>query len=106
MSGALKTRDLQRDPRFALHGPPVLLSTETKPTGPGDAKISGRANPETDRDRIKQMLTARGMDADAFTDSHFFTAGIEEAVLTQLEGPTMTITLWRPGHPLHHTTRT
>ena len=49
MPGALKARDLQRDPRFALHG--ATVDTELGPDG-GDAKIAGRAIEITDADEV------------------------------------------------------
>ncbi|MDL4776848.1 pyridoxamine 5'-phosphate oxidase family protein [Actinomadura xylanilytica] len=103
MPGALKGRDLLRDPRFALHGPPVILGDAG--AAPGDAKLSGRAVAVTDRDQIAPMLTARGLDPAAFGESHFFKTDIREAVLTRIEGAVMAIDLWRPGRELHHFTR-
>jgi len=38
MAGAVKARDLLRDPRFALHG-----GTEDPPAWTGDVKVAGRA---------------------------------------------------------------
>ncbi|MDX3102066.1 pyridoxamine 5'-phosphate oxidase family protein [Nonomuraea angiospora] len=101
MPGAVKARDLQRDPRFALHGPPVLLSVDGSATSTGDTKLSGYAVEVTDRDQITPMLAARGFGPDAFRESHFFKADIREVVLTQFEGSAMVIDLWRPGLGLH-----
>ncbi|MFC6879101.1 MULTISPECIES: pyridoxamine 5'-phosphate oxidase family protein [Actinomadura] len=97
MPGARKAADLRRDPRFALHGPPLILSADDPAAAPGDAKVSGRAVAATDPAEIAAMLDARGLDPDSFRDSHFFKADIEEAVLTRVEGKAMTILLWRPG---------
>ncbi|MEU7694017.1 pyridoxamine 5'-phosphate oxidase family protein [Microbispora hainanensis] len=101
MPGALKARDLRRDPRFALHGPPVLLdaaeSTDSAGSSGGDTKLSGYAVEVTDRDRIAPMLAARGFGPDAFSESHFFIADIREVVLTTIEGSAMVMDLWRPG---------
>ncbi|MEU8176611.1 pyridoxamine 5'-phosphate oxidase family protein [Microbispora hainanensis] len=107
MPGALKARDLRRDPRFALHGPPVLLdaaeSTDSADVSGsagspgGDTKLSGYAVEVTDRDRIAPMLAARGFGPDAFSESHFFIADIREVVLTRIEGSAMVMDLWRPG---------
>ncbi|OPG14301.1 pyridoxamine 5'-phosphate oxidase family protein [Microbispora sp. GKU 823] len=98
MPGALKARDLQRDPRFALHGPPVILGAgEAAGSSGGDTKLSGYAVEVTDRDRLAPMLAARGFGPDAFSESHFFTADIREVVLTQIEGSAMVMDLWRPG---------
>jgi hypothetical protein len=44
---ALKARDLQRDPRFALHGGPA----DPDAGWDGDAKLSGHAEELTDRER-------------------------------------------------------
>ncbi|WP_433153675.1 pyridoxamine 5'-phosphate oxidase family protein [Actinomadura nitritigenes] len=100
MPGALKARDLQRDPRFALHGPPVILSADDPATAPGDAKVTGRAVEVADRETIAAMLTARGLAPDSFSESHFFTADIGEVVLTRIEGPAMVMDLWRPDQGL------
>ncbi|MEV7013413.1 pyridoxamine 5'-phosphate oxidase family protein [Streptosporangium sp. NPDC051022] len=103
--GALKARDLQRDPRFALHGPPVLLGVDDSAISSGDTKLSGHAVEVTDRDQITPMPAARGFGPDAFSESHFFRADIREVVLTQLEGSAMVIDLWRPGRGLHRLRR-
>src|SRR5919198_6363126 len=42
MSRAVKARDLQRDPRFALHS-----GSADPPHWPGDAKVAGRAQEMT-----------------------------------------------------------
>ncbi|WP_432872239.1 pyridoxamine 5'-phosphate oxidase family protein [Microbispora rosea] len=98
MPGALKARDLRRDPRFALHGPPVLLgAADSAGSSGGDTKLSGYAVEVTDRDRIAPMLAARGFGPDAFSESHFFIADIREVVLTRIEGSAMVMDLWRPG---------
>ncbi|PZG51933.1 pyridoxamine 5-phosphate oxidase [Spongiactinospora gelatinilytica] len=106
MPGALKARDLQRDPRFALHGPPVLLDADDPATTVGDVKLSGRAIEITDPERIASMWAARGIAPDAFEGSHFFTADIDEVAVIRIEGDEMVIDLWRPGHPLHRVRRT
>jgi hypothetical protein len=43
MAGARKGADLRRDPRFALHGPPVHPQEGKEAEWPGEAKIAGRA---------------------------------------------------------------
>jgi Pyridoxamine 5'-phosphate oxidase len=45
MSGARKGADLQRDPRFALHGPTFHPEEGKESNWPGEAKIAGRAFP-------------------------------------------------------------
>jgi len=104
MPGALKGRDLLRDPRFALHGPPALLAAETSGAA-GDVKLAGRAIRVTDRERIGAMLVARGFAADAFPESLFFTADLDEVVLTRMSDAGMVIDLWQPGQPVRHLPR-
>jgi hypothetical protein len=43
MPGALKGRDLRRDPRLALHSPSVDPPPDDPSAWPGEAKIAGRA---------------------------------------------------------------
>src|SRR5712691_2453129 len=45
MTGARKGRDLERDPRFALHGPTFHPAEGQESDWPGEAKIAGRAIP-------------------------------------------------------------
>src|SRR5919112_5436064 len=46
MSGARKLADLERDPRFALHGPTFSPEEGKEGEWPGEAKIAGRAIPD------------------------------------------------------------
>lgn len=48
---AQKARDLQRDPRFALHS-----GSEDPPAWPGDAKLAGSVEEITDPDRIRAIV--------------------------------------------------
>ncbi len=48
---AQKARDLQRDPRFALHS-----GSEDPPTWPGDAKLAGTVEEITDAERIREIV--------------------------------------------------
>jgi hypothetical protein len=43
MRDSLKLRDLRRDPRLALHCPTLEPPEENPESGPGDAKLAGRA---------------------------------------------------------------
>jgi hypothetical protein len=81
-SGAVKARDLARDPRFALHsGTGDSARWEGDPAlWPGDAKLSGRAS--------------------AQPGSHLFRAEIEEVVTVRLGGDPpdhLLIDSWREG---------
>jgi hypothetical protein len=84
MPGSLKLRDLERDPRLAVHSP-----TDDPPPGnprgwPGEAKIAGNAvdvpdSPEASGRRFRIDIT--------------------EAVLTHLNesGDQLVVESWRPG---------
>jgi len=84
MPGARKARDLQRDPRYALHANP---SDET--LAEGDAKVSGTAREVTGADR----------------DAHVFDLDIDEAVLVTVADDLLHIDLWHPGEPVVRTSR-
>src|SRR5262249_21082169 len=82
MPAAVKARDLQRDPRVAIHGP-----THDPPPGNdrgwiGEAKIAG---------------TASEVDSDG--DSHVFVIDIAESVITHLNeaGDRLVIESWTPA---------
>lgn len=68
MTGARKSADLVRDPRFALHGPTVHPEEGKEGEWPGEAKVAGTAH-----------LTSEEPDADAFV------ADITEVVITALD---------------------
>ena len=80
MTGSLKTLDLRRDPRIAIHGP---THDPTKAGAwRGEAKIAGRA-----------VEIRAGHDGDAFRIE------IEEAVITGLNRTRdgLVIESWKPG---------
>jgi hypothetical protein len=96
LANSQKLRDVERDPRIALHSP----STEP-PADPadsaawtGDAKVSGKAVP------MDESLLASVMQEGA--DGKYFTVDIEEVVLTRLDDPAehLLIELWKPDQPL------
>jgi hypothetical protein len=101
MPGARKARDLQRDPRFALHS-----GSDDPPGWEGDAKLSGRAEEITDPDRRLAVFRTRGSDPPS-PDSHLFRADIDEAVLIGLnaEQTLLVIELWRPDGSVKRTER-
>ena len=78
MSDALKARDLQRDPRFALHS-----ASEDPDVWTGDAKLAGTA----------EEVTKPG------ADSHRFRLDLEEVSTVGLdEGRKfLLIDVWKPG---------
>jgi Pyridoxamine 5'-phosphate oxidase len=104
MWGARKARDLQRDPRLALHS-----ASLTEPEWKGDAKVSGRAV-EVDDDAQKEALVrAQGNEGGGSPGNyHLFRVDIAEVVLVRVGGDPpdhMTIELWRPGEELRRTRR-
>jgi pyridoxamine 5'-phosphate oxidase-like protein len=100
MPRALKARDLQRDPRFALHSASFIAPDGDPSTWPGDAKLSGRAIEITDPEERRAAFADRGQSAEDFGDSHFFKADIHEVVYTGVRDNKLQIELWKPGHPL------
>lgn len=89
MPGALKARDLLRDPRFALHSP-----SSDPPEWTGDAKVSGRAVEITDRDRMAAVMGAAPSGP-----MHLFIADISEVAVVSLaeSGDHLVIEAWHEG---------
>ncbi|MFC0449694.1 pyridoxamine 5'-phosphate oxidase family protein [Rhodococcus jostii] len=88
MVGARKVRDLQRDPRFSLHSNPGHHTMEG-----GDAKISGRAD-EVLGERKQQIVDHY---PDEIPEADVFELGLDEVVLTTVDGDHLYVDLWRPG---------
>lgn len=86
---ALKARDLQRDPRFALHS-----GSEDPPEWPGDAKLAGVVEEVTDPERVQQLNGA----AAAGGPSHLFRLDLQEVSTVRLapSGKAIVITSWAP----------
>jgi hypothetical protein len=90
MWGAMKARDLQRDPRFALHGGPV----DPDAGWTGDAKLAGRVEEITDPDRV------RAINGEQVGRSHLFRAEICEVSVVLLGGDPpdhLVIVAWHSG---------
>ena len=97
MTGARKGADLERDPRFALHGPTFHPEVGKEGDWPGEAKIAGRAV------RVGPV-TPEGDDG---PEGDLFRADITEVVVTSLD-PTATklvVESWTPGRGLHRVER-
>lgn len=98
MTGARKGADLERDPRFALHGPVFHPEEGKEGDWPGEAKIAGRAIPagpvNTD-------------DASGQSDGQMFVADITEVVITGLDaGATrLVVESWTPDRGLRRVER-
>lgn len=81
MPRAVKARDLQRDPRVALHSAPVDAEMSD-----GDAKISGRAIEVTDATALAAYAQGSTPDGtEPVTDFHLFRVDIDEIVLTTVD---------------------
>jgi hypothetical protein len=106
MRDAVKARDLQRDPRYAIHG-------ASDPGGAwiGDGKISGRAEEVTDQATLEAVMAQASEEAaeadHKIEDMHLFRLGIEEVVWTGLnEGRSkLVIESWHPGRGLERRER-
>ena len=98
MSGARKGADLERDPRFALHGPTFHPEEGREAEWPGEAKISGRAirvGPVTPDEE------GEGPDGDLFE------ADIAEVVITALDATAtkLVVESWTPERGLRRVER-
>jgi len=93
MPGARKGADLQRDPRFALHGPTVDPPPDDPSGWPGEAKVAGRA-----------VLVG---DLEGETAGQLFRAELDEVVVTSLNqaGDRLLIEIWVPGSPIRRVER-
>ncbi len=95
MWGARKARDLQRDPRFALHS-----GSDDPPAWTGDAKIGGRFEEITEPEVVRAVN--HSSDPSPPFPSHLFRADISEVVLTHLSdaGDHLVIESWHAGRGL------
>lgn len=98
MSDARKGADLNRDPRFALHGPTFHPEEGKEKDWPGEAKVAGRAIPAG-------PLAQDEVNDDP--DGEIFIADITEVVLTSLnaEGTRLVIESGTPDHGLRRVER-
>ena len=97
MPRAVKARDLQRDPRYALHS-----GSDDPPDWTADAKVGGRAEEVTDPG-VWERVYGRKNDSGA----HLFRLDIDEAVIAGLNEARngMVIELWKPGEGVRVTER-
>jgi hypothetical protein len=96
MDASLKARDLQRDPRLALHS-----ATADKNVTEGDAKLAGRAIEVTDADGITRFVavTSAVMGAAPPEPFHCFTVDVTEASFLMPAGDHLDIDIWTEGSP-------
>jgi len=92
MPDARKADDLERDPRFALHGPPNHPNVGEESDWPGEAKIAGRAVP----------AVPVSTDESGLPDGKLFVADITEVVVTALsvDATKLVIESWTPDRGL------
>jgi hypothetical protein len=95
MWGALKARDLQRDPRYALHS-----GSEEPSEWKGDAKVAGRVREitdETERSRVLHAMT--GGREPPGGKAHLFRLDLDEVSVVRMGEPAdhLVIEVWRPG---------
>ncbi|MEA2438543.1 MAG: hypothetical protein QOF65_3099 [Thermoleophilaceae bacterium] len=88
---SLKARDLQRDPRFALHSG----SPDPEAGWHGDAKLAGRVEEITDEDLKEKILGGKGGPG----PSHVFRCDVTELSVVQLPDPPefLVIESWHEG---------
>jgi hypothetical protein len=93
MTGARKGADLERDPRFALHGPTFHPAQGEERAWSGEAKIAGRAVP------AGSTITDEASEQPA---GDMFVADIAEVVITRLnaEATKLVVESWTPDRGL------
>lgn len=86
---AWKARDLQRDPRFALHS-----GSDDPPEWPGDAKLAGTAEEITDPERIQAIVGDHAPPGPL----HLFRLDLDEVSTVRLNDTKdgIVVTLWSP----------
>ena len=94
MPGSLKSADLRRDPRLAVHAASEDPPEDDAGRWPGDAKISGKAVEVTDPDAAPESGTRVRID-------------MGEVVLTRVGDPAdhLVIESWHPGRGLERRKR-
>ena len=105
MPNSLKARDLQRDPRLALHS-----GTEDPKEDEGmanvvvDAKLSGKA---VEVDDVEEKRRVGGVQGDDEPTFHLFKIDISEVVLISIGDPAdhMLVETWHEGRDLKSTKR-
>jgi hypothetical protein len=98
MPDARKGADLERDPRFALHGPTFHPEEGREKDWPGEAKIAGRA--------IRDIPVFEDEVSDD-PEGEMFLADVTEVVITALnaEGTKLVIESWTPDRGLQRIER-
>lgn len=97
MWDARKARDLQRDPRFALHS-----GSDDPPDWDGDAKLAGVVEEITDPERV-QEINGHGPPG----PSHLFRLDVREVSTVYLHesGKSLVIDVWTADRGIHRIER-
>jgi hypothetical protein len=87
---ALKARDLQRDPHFALHS-----GSDEPDAWTGDAKLAGVAEEITDPERVREINGAAAQGG----PSHLFRLDVREVSTVGVDEARkhLVIEVWKPG---------
>ena len=87
---ARKAKDLQRDPRFALHS-----GSDEPSSWAGDAKLSGVAEEITDPERVEEVNGEKAPPG----PSHLFRLDLDEVSIVRLNEARsgIVIDVWTPG---------
>lgn len=88
MPGARKARDLQRDPRVAVHSPTVDPPEHDPTTWAGEAKVAGRA-----------------VEVGGSEGGHEFHLDLTEVVHTKVAGDRLVVTMWHEGRGVREVSR-
>ena len=98
MTGARKGADLERDPRFALHGPTFHPEVGNESDWPGEAKVAGRA--------IRVGPVASDGDNNG-PEGELFTVDVTEVVITALNATAtkLVVESWTPDRGLQKVER-
>jgi hypothetical protein len=105
MIGSRKAKDLQRDPRFALHSAPI--DVELQEATP-DCKVAGRAVEITDESEKaawvnRYQASGHEMPPGPF---HLFRLDVDEVVCTWVAGDKMHVESFHEGRGTTHVERT
>jgi hypothetical protein len=99
MPGAMKARDLQRDPRVAIHSAPIDVDLQVP-----DVKVAGRAIELTDEDEKRNWVDARTEPIPP-GPFHLFRLDLTELVCTWVDGDQMIVESWHEGRGVQRRTR-
>ena len=91
MPGSLRTADLRREPRCALHSNPLNAKL---PAGEGDVRLSAHAR-ELDMATVERLQSAHDPDSDVI-DGDYFELWPVEVELVEVHRDEMVIRRWTP----------